>query len=62
MYNGTTLIGNTGTFSTTANTATILSLDVSTFSIGDRINFRLTSDTTANDVQLSILWEYTRPV
>lgn len=62
MYNGTTLIGNTGTFSTTANTATILSLSASTFSIGDRINFRLASDTTVNDVQLSVLWQYTRPV
>lgn len=62
MYNGTTLIGNTGTFSTTANTATVLSLNTSTFSIGDRINFRYTCDTTPNDVQLSILWEYTRPV
>ena len=62
MYNGTTLIGNTATFSTTANTASVLTLDVSTFSLGDRINFRLTSDNTIGDVQFSILWEYTRPV
>lgn len=62
MYNGTSLIGTVGTFSTTANTATSLSLDVSAFSLGDRINFRYSCDTTANDVQLSILWEYTRPV
>jgi len=62
MYNGTTLIGNTSTFSTTANTASVLTLDVSTFSLGDRINFRLTSDNTIGDVQFSILWNYTRPV
>ena len=62
MYNGTTLIGNTATFSTTANTASVLTLDVSTFSLGDRINFRLTSDNTIGDVQFSILWNYTRPV
>ena len=62
MYNGTTLIGNTATFSTTANTASVLTLDVSTFSLGDRINFRLTSDNTVGDVQFSILWNYTRPV
>lgn len=62
MYNGTTLIGNTLTFNTTANTASVLTLDVSAFSLGDRINFRLTSDNTVGDVQISILWEYTRPV
>ena len=62
MYNGTTLIGNTSTFATTANTASVLTLDASTFSLGDRINFRLTSDDTVGDVQLSVLWEYTRPV
>ena len=62
MYNGTTLIGNTSTFATTANTASVLTLDASTFSLGDRINFRLTSDNTVGDVQLSVLWEYTRPV
>jgi len=62
MYNGATLIGNTLTFATTANTPTALSLDVSTFSVGNRINFRLTSDNTIGDVQLSILWQYTRPV
>lgn len=62
MYNGTTLIGNTSTFNTTANTASVLTLDASTFSLGDRINFRLTSDSTLGDVQFSILWEYTRPV
>lgn len=62
MYNGTTAIGNSGTFSTTANTASVLTLDVSAFSLGDRINFRLTSDNTVGDVQISILWEYTRPV
>ena len=62
MYNGATLIGNTATFATTANTPTSLSLDVSTFNVGNRINFRLTSDTTIGDVQLSILWQYTRPV
>jgi len=62
MYNGTTLIGNTSTFATTANTASVLTLSASTFSLGDRINFRLTSDDTVGDVQLSILWEYTRPV
>ena len=62
MYNGTSLIGVVGTFSTTANTATSLNLNASAFSLGDRINFRYTCDTTANDVQLSILWEYTRPI
>ena len=62
MYNGTTLIGNTSTFATTANTASVLTLSASTFSLGDRINFRLTSDDTVGDVQLSVLWEYTRPV
>lgn len=62
MYNGTTLIGNTSTFATTANTASVLTLSASTFSLGDRINFRLTSDNTVGDVQLSVLWEYTRPV
>lgn len=62
MYNGTTLIGNTSTFATTANTASVLTLSASTFSLGDRINFRLTSDSTVGDVQLSVLWEYTRPV
>jgi hypothetical protein len=62
MYNGTTLIGNTSTFATTADTASVLTLDASTFSLGDRINFRLTSDNTVGDVQLSVLWEYTRPV
>ena len=62
MYNGATLIGNTSTFATTANTASVLTLSASTFSLGDRINFRLTSDNTVGDVQLSVLWEYTRPV
>ena len=62
MYNGATLIGNTSTFATTANTASVLTLSASTFSLGDRINFRLTSDDTVGDVQLSVLWEYTRPV
>lgn len=62
MYNETTLIGNTSTFATTANTASVLTLSASTFSLGDRINFRLTSDDTVGDVQLSVLWEYTRPV
>lgn len=61
MYNGTTLIGNTATFSTTANTASVLTLDVSTFSLGDRINFRLTAEDPVGDVQISILWNYTRP-
>lgn len=62
MYNGTTSIGNTSTFATTANTASVLTLSASSFSLGDRINFRLTSDSTLGDVQFSILWEYTRPV
>jgi len=62
MYNGTTEIGNASTFSTTANTASVVSLSASSFSQGDRINFRLTSEDPLGDVQISILWEYTRPV
>jgi hypothetical protein len=62
MYNGTTEIGSVATFSTTANTASVLSLSASSFSLGDRINFRLTSEDPLGDVQISILWNYTRPV
>lgn len=62
MYNGTTEIDNSGTFSTTANTATSVSLSTSSFSLGDRINFRLSCEDPLGDVQISILWEYTRPV
>ena len=63
MYNGTTLIGNTASkFATTANTATVVTLNTSTFSLGDRINFNLLTETATFDVQFSILWEYTRPV
>ena len=61
MYNGTTEIGNSSTFSTTANTASVVSLSASSFSQGDRINFRLTSEDAVGDVQISILWQYTRP-
>ena len=61
MYNGTTEIGNASTFSTTANTASVVSLSASSFSQGDRINFRLTSEDAVGDVQISILWQYTRP-
>jgi hypothetical protein len=62
MYNGTTEIGNASTFSTTANTASVVSLSASSFSQGDRINFRLTAEDPVGDVQISILWNYTRPV
>lgn len=64
MYNGTTLIGGTASkFATTANTAVIVTLSASTFSLGDRINFNYQCDSTSgHDMQISILWEYTRPV
>ena len=62
MYNGTTEIDNSGTFATTANTATVVSLSTSSFSQGDRINFRLSAEDPLGDVQFSILWNYTRPV
>ena len=62
MYNGTTEIDNSGTFTITANTATSVSLSTSSFSLGDRINFRLSCEDPLGDVQISILWEYTRPV
>lgn len=64
MYNGTTLIGNTASkFATTANTAVVVTLSASSFSLGDRINFRYVCDSTGgHDMQISILWEYTRPV
>lgn len=63
MYNGTVaIIGTTSTFSITANTATSVSLSTSSFSLGDRINFRLSAEDPLGDVQISILWEYTRPV
>ena len=61
MYNGTTEVGNASTFSTTANTATVVSLNSVGFSQGDRINFRLTAEDPVGDVQISILWQYTRP-
>ena len=61
MYNGTTEVGNASTFSTTANTASVVSLNSVGFSQGDRINFRLTAEDPVGDVQISILWQYTRP-
>jgi hypothetical protein len=62
MYNGTSSIGSSNSFNTTANTATVVSLNsVGGFSQGDRINFRLTAEDPVGDVQISILWQYTRP-
>ena len=62
VYNGTTSIASSASFTTTANTATVVSLSsFGGFSQGDRINFRLTSEDPLGDVQISILWEYTRP-
>lgn len=61
MYNDTTEIGNVASFSTASNTPKVLTLTASSFSFGDRINFRLTSEDPVGNVQLSILWKYTRP-
>ena len=62
VYNGTTSIASSALFNTTANTATVVVLNsFSGFSQGDRINFRLTSEDPVGDVQISILWQYTRP-
>lgn len=63
LYNGTTPIGSTASkFSTTANTATVVTLNTYTFSLGDRLNLKLATETATFDVQFSILWHYTRPV
>lgn len=64
MYNGTTLIGYTlSKFSLTANTAYIVTLSATGFNYGDKINFRYACDSTSgHDMQISILWQYTRPI
>jgi len=62
FYNGATEIDAVATFGFTANTPIVKTFATNSFSAGDKLSVRLyTGSATSNDIQVSMLWNYSYP-
>ena len=63
FYNGATEIDAITTFGFTANTPIVKTFATNSFSAGDKLSVRLYTDSaTSNDIQVSMLWNYSYPI